>query len=603
MDAEEGAGNRASPSKAAVSIPTTPSPIQSPLKPLSTTVISPGTSPAASPSYDTRVHFVSSVQGTSNNNSNSNIGENQTPIESDGNTNAAGSVTDESCASHAVLLGIQTLERQQEELERKRSQRDAQRANPFDVHGYALRYGVHNQYHYQPQDNTDVPSTVHLNRVADGDSTLCDSRDKSVASVEKRHSRVKSMTKFLKQVSTPLKPIRRTISDKFNNDPTPLTQRIPSSNADADASSTTSSERRMKPIIFGNLHKLGRNGKWQKRWFESDGTHLRYFKTKERIKILATLDLSHVGEILMDGSDSSGCTFNIEVSGRQYYLCADTKERARDWVITLNRIKEARMQIGGLKLINPYFDGAMSEEVNPSKKTTNSDSDEERVAARVVMAAARPRTRGLGKGDDFSEMERSLDGDDVNVKGGRLALQETVGSSSPSSNTPGTSLGSPSAPGYRPDINIFASVPQMQDQIEVRWTKQRSAVQNWARRMSRWAKRMTMVRCVVKNDVIHYNGENQQQRQRAQASSSDRSNIQEDDNEEPFIDLDIARYSNCPGSYVEGQISADSSTSRPHYEYKTQKIVDPSVSESSVQSSAAGGRISPIPDDESGIIA
>jgi len=47
-------------------------------------------------------------------------------------------------------------------------------------------------------------------------------------------------------------------------------------------------------VISGCLHKLGRNGKWQMRWFESDGECLSYYKSSKRVKLLATLDLEKV---------------------------------------------------------------------------------------------------------------------------------------------------------------------------------------------------------------------------------------------------------------------------------------------------------------------
>jgi PH domain len=47
-------------------------------------------------------------------------------------------------------------------------------------------------------------------------------------------------------------------------------------------------------IISGYLQKLGRNGKWQVRWFESDGESLSYYKSDKRSKLLATLDLQKV---------------------------------------------------------------------------------------------------------------------------------------------------------------------------------------------------------------------------------------------------------------------------------------------------------------------
>ena len=51
-------------------------------------------------------------------------------------------------------------------------------------------------------------------------------------------------------------------------------------------------------LIAGYLQKLGRNGKWQTRWFETDGECLSYYKSCKRIKCLATLDLQKVGRHL-----------------------------------------------------------------------------------------------------------------------------------------------------------------------------------------------------------------------------------------------------------------------------------------------------------------
>jgi hypothetical protein len=47
-------------------------------------------------------------------------------------------------------------------------------------------------------------------------------------------------------------------------------------------------------LICGSLQKLGRNGKWQMRWFETDGECLSYYKSIKRNKLLATLDLAKV---------------------------------------------------------------------------------------------------------------------------------------------------------------------------------------------------------------------------------------------------------------------------------------------------------------------
>lgn len=54
------------------------------------------------------------------------------------------------------------------------------------------------------------------------------------------------------------------------------------------------SNAKVRPLIYGYLLKMGRNGKWQKRFFETDGESLSYFKNEKRTKQLATLDLLKV---------------------------------------------------------------------------------------------------------------------------------------------------------------------------------------------------------------------------------------------------------------------------------------------------------------------
>lgn len=53
-------------------------------------------------------------------------------------------------------------------------------------------------------------------------------------------------------------------------------------------------EGEMKPLVYGYLYKLGRNGHWQRRFFETNGERLTYYKNVKRTTVLATLDLCKV---------------------------------------------------------------------------------------------------------------------------------------------------------------------------------------------------------------------------------------------------------------------------------------------------------------------
>eukprot|EP00551_Chaetoceros_affinis_P006616 CAMPEP_0203667376 /NCGR_PEP_ID=MMETSP0090-20130426/4215_1 /ASSEMBLY_ACC=CAM_ASM_001088 /TAXON_ID=426623 /ORGANISM="Chaetoceros affinis, Strain CCMP159" /LENGTH=735 /DNA_ID=CAMNT_0050531515 /DNA_START=285 /DNA_END=2492 /DNA_ORIENTATION=- len=445
----------------------------------------------------------------------------------------------------------------------------------------------------QPQDNLSVgvgggggggvPSTVHLS--GDGDDVSESLKDETIvtmaapaqgavtAQVEKKEmKRVNSFTQFLK---TPLKStqnFKRSISDRFSSDPVQEGQQQQQHHQNDSVASSQNSNNTctMKPILCGYLRKHGRNGKWQKRYFETDGTSLMYYKNKQRTTILATLDLLHVGKIQLDATDPTGCTFMIEVKGRNYYLCADNVERARDWVISLNRVKEARFEIGGLKLIEPHFENNNgSGDVNDLGRGDNQnvddvDGEDDPVAARIVMVAARKRLKGLGK-DDFSEMERSLDeqnnGSEIGLT--RTSMSPRSGSAAtgslPSSN-PTSPRHMRAADSNYPSIDLLSTTRAVQNSVRVRWNKRRNAIQNWTRRLSRWAKRLTMIRCIVKDDVVHYNPDlHHHHRQQEESQDSNHTdggpapNLPSQNQGGPaFIDLGSPSY---PELYSESQIA------------------------------------------------
>mmetsp|Transcript_34629 Transcript_34629/g.83954 ORF Transcript_34629/g.83954 Transcript_34629/m.83954 type:complete len:433 (-) Transcript_34629:36-1334(-) len=165
----------------------------------------------------------------------------------------------------------------------------------------------------------------------------------------------------------------------------PLKEKM--NNAKNRSNSEEEGEKNIPPgaIIFGYLQKQGRNGKWQTRWFESDGECLTYYKSSKRVKLLATLDLGKVGYILVNNQDPNGCGFTINIKNRPYHLRADSKVSCNDWVITLNRIKEARLRQGNVKLVNSQPPDLLDTEVAP----------------RVVVVAGRQRTHAIDDDDAF----------------------------------------------------------------------------------------------------------------------------------------------------------------------------------------------------------
>ncbi|CEG46450.1 hypothetical protein PHYSODRAFT_262765 [Plasmopara halstedii] len=88
--------------------------------------------------------------------------------------------------------------------------------------------------------------------------------------------------------------------------------------------------------VRGYLFKKTREGKWQKRWFETNGCFLTYYK-KQGQKLLAALNLPQVGAITLlqeDHVDGPGL-FTIELNERVYTIKSRSHDEAAFWVDAL----------------------------------------------------------------------------------------------------------------------------------------------------------------------------------------------------------------------------------------------------------------------------
>lgn len=197
-------------------------------------------------------------------------------------------------------------------------------------------------------------------------------------------------------------------------------------------------------LICGYLHKFGRNGKWQRRFFETDGENLSYYKTSARAKLLATLDLVKVGDICVDSEDPDGCTFIIQVADRPYRLRADSQSSCSDWVITLNRVKEARMHLGRVQLVR-----------------SGGSSQQEEASARVVLEANRQRTK-------------AVDGENIHSWEDIVAAENAAAQEMDLSAAHATRLGT--------------AGKRIQEAAVARWQKRQTSMQRLAARMVVWAK-------------------------------------------------------------------------------------------------------------------
>ena len=97
--------------------------------------------------------------------------------------------------------------------------------------------------------------------------------------------------------------------------------------------------------IQGYLYKKTRDGRWQKRWFETTGCFLTYYKSKKMTKLLAALNLPQVGEIKLvseptgEDAEDKGKLFSIHLNDRDYLLKAVDAASAARWVEVLNQLK------------------------------------------------------------------------------------------------------------------------------------------------------------------------------------------------------------------------------------------------------------------------
>lgn len=144
----------------------------------------------------------------------------------------------------------------------------------------------------------------------------------------------------------------------------------------------------------------------------------------------------------MDAEDPRETSFTIQVLGRMYHLRADTRATCKDWVITLNRVKEARLQQGNVKLLNRVVDFFH-------------DSGEG-ATPRVVVVANRQRTRAVDEEEQLYQTPEDP-ADPVYVEQKRLSTLGTA--------------------------------------VVARWSKRSSALQRLGTKLARWARSVKKYGC------------------------------------------------------------------------------------------------------------
>jgi len=390
-----------------------------------------------------------------------------------------------------VVLGLEALERQQAEMELRRRMQQQQ------VHGLPSQQQHPSTAapHNTPHPSVRQPGSYMApagGRLDDDDNTEPSSAMASTQSntiprpnVVTSGNRESSFSKFIRK--------RLNSIENFNNN-NPSSKNPALDEGDEDEDITSSSGA----LIYGYLLKRGRNGTWQRRFFETDGECLSYYKNRHRTRLLAQLDLCKVGEIAIDEEDQSGCTFHIQVANRPYSLRAENSGTCKDWVITLNRVKEARMQIGGFELVEPFkAPPDLLDHSEQVKEIVDDDDEFAGATPRVVLRANRQRTRAVV---------------DENVKTWDQLVQVSYGA------PPDLISGSPMASRKQVAISGPYSLTEVEQQEEerqrimaqhlppqvmARWEKRRSVMYSMGRKIVRWARRVRELRCSADESDVH----------------------------------------------------------------------------------------------------
>jgi hypothetical protein len=126
--------------------------------------------------------------------------------------------------------------------------------------------------------------------------------------------------------------------------------------------------------ISGYLLKQSQDGDWQKRYFETNGMFLTYYKSKKRNKLLAALNVSTVGAITLvsilpssfylmvtqighiDDTLGKGVVFQLELKDRNYTLRTKDLNDAERWINGLTKLRSEAREISTIVEESPSAD-------------------------------------------------------------------------------------------------------------------------------------------------------------------------------------------------------------------------------------------------------
>ena len=119
--------------------------------------------------------------------------------------------------------------------------------------------------------------------------------------------------------------------------------------------------------ISGYLYKQTKDGRWQRRWFETNGNYLTYYKSRKMEKLLAALSMPQVGEVKTLLQDGETGLFCMELNSRVYTLRAKSNEEAEQWVAILLKLKKQGVSGSQSPMAEHALDARLSNSQEPGR--------------------------------------------------------------------------------------------------------------------------------------------------------------------------------------------------------------------------------------------
>lgn len=241
-----------------------------------------------------------------------------------------------------------------------------------------------------------------------------------------------------------------------------------------------------------------------------------------------------------DTSDLSGCSFTIQVSGKPYYLRAEDRSTCKDWVINLNRVREARMQVGGIKLVDTQF--------NHRRHSSQRKESGDECVGRVVVKANRTRTSRLTDDEEWRTLYRL-------EKEEERRLQEQLATAGVDEESLIAGDHSVASTGGRHTAESIMSANFVSLHALAKWEKKVTNFQQMRLRLIRWAHKIRMIRCVAReHDVLHHSSGGREEVPPEGMSSFD-TNVGHTDDSHTLGDSEFSQSHNDPRNYMEDMSS------------------------------------------------